>query len=135
MASYIPISVTTTVWLKSCWFYQVHTADGISMRFPRVTRIRHDKDWSSATNLAELKLLVENSKQKASDSVKEFFGGSSSPRKRSSTDTAVDDVSPVSHKLFIALYHVCPPIFFQFFYWGRILLTTHSCNKRGLRGF
>ncbi|CAB0018017.1 unnamed protein product [Nesidiocoris tenuis] len=33
----------------------VHTADGISVRFPRVTRIRDDKDWSTATSLAELK--------------------------------------------------------------------------------
>ncbi|XP_076290360.1 DNA ligase 3 [Lasioglossum baleicum] len=32
----------------------VHTADGISIRFPRVTRIRDDKDWSTATKLSEL---------------------------------------------------------------------------------
>lgn len=37
----------------------VHTADGISIRFPRVTRIRHDKDWSSATSLKELRRLFE----------------------------------------------------------------------------
>lgn len=35
----------------------VHTADGISIRFPRVTRIRHDKDWSTATSLNELRRL------------------------------------------------------------------------------
>jgi len=37
----------------------VHTADGISIRFPRVTRIRHDKDWSTATTLDELRVLFQ----------------------------------------------------------------------------
>ncbi|XP_011635365.1 LOW QUALITY PROTEIN: DNA ligase 3 [Pogonomyrmex barbatus] len=37
----------------------VHTADGISIRFPRVTRIRDDKDWSTATNLEELRNLFK----------------------------------------------------------------------------
>lgn len=41
---------------------QIHTADGISIRFPRVTKIRHDKDWSAATDLNELKELYEKSK-------------------------------------------------------------------------
>ncbi|XP_004925682.2 DNA ligase 3 [Bombyx mori] len=40
-----------------------HTADGISVRFPRVTRIRTDKDWQSATNLDELKHLYKTSKE------------------------------------------------------------------------
>lgn len=34
----------------------MHTADGISIRFPRMTRIRDDKDWKSATNLHQLKV-------------------------------------------------------------------------------
>ncbi|XP_014214879.1 DNA ligase 3 [Copidosoma floridanum] len=38
-----------------------HTADGISIRFPRVTRIRDDKDWKTATNLPELRTLFKNS--------------------------------------------------------------------------
>jgi len=39
-----------------------HTADGISIRFPRVTRIRRDKTWKEATTLPELKVLFEKSK-------------------------------------------------------------------------
>jgi len=35
----------------------VHTAEGISIRFPRVTQIRHDKDWTTATTLNELRVL------------------------------------------------------------------------------
>lgn len=37
-----------------------HTADGISIRFPRVTRPRPDKTWKEATNLDELKSLANN---------------------------------------------------------------------------
>ena len=33
-----------------------HTASNISIRFPRVTRIRDDKDWATATNIDELKV-------------------------------------------------------------------------------
>lgn len=33
-----------------------HTAGGISIRFPRVTRVRDDKDWQTATNLDRLKV-------------------------------------------------------------------------------
>ncbi|BES96201.1 DNA ligase [Nesidiocoris tenuis] len=47
----------------------VHTADGISVRFPRVTRIRDDKDWSTATSLAELKVIFQKSKDTASFSL------------------------------------------------------------------
>uniref|UniRef100_A0A8D8WGN6 DNA ligase n=1 Tax=Cacopsylla melanoneura TaxID=428564 RepID=A0A8D8WGN6_9HEMI len=42
---------------------EIHTADGISIRFPRVTRIRDDKDWKTATNLPELKTLFKKSKE------------------------------------------------------------------------
>ncbi|KAI4457498.1 dna ligase 1/3 family member [Holotrichia oblita] len=43
--------------------HDFHTADGISMRFPRVTRIRDDKNWETATNLEELKYLFKESKE------------------------------------------------------------------------
>lgn len=36
----------------------VHTANGISIRFPRVTRIRDDKDWETATDLDHLQVMA-----------------------------------------------------------------------------
>ncbi|KAL3272358.1 hypothetical protein HHI36_013837 [Cryptolaemus montrouzieri] len=42
--------------------HEVHTADGISIRFPRVTRMRYDKNWKTATTLIELKKLFQVSK-------------------------------------------------------------------------
>nr|XP_020454233.1 DNA ligase 3 [Monopterus albus]XP_020454234.1 DNA ligase 3 [Monopterus albus]XP_020454235.1 DNA ligase 3 [Monopterus albus] len=42
---------------------EMHTADGISIRFPRMTRIRDDKDWKSATNLHQLRELYRISKE------------------------------------------------------------------------
>lgn len=39
-----------------------HTADGISIRFPRLTKMRDDKTWKEATDLAQLKRLVAASK-------------------------------------------------------------------------
>uniref|UniRef100_A0A674N174 DNA ligase n=1 Tax=Takifugu rubripes TaxID=31033 RepID=A0A674N174_TAKRU len=42
---------------------EMHTADGISIRFPRMTRIRDDKDWKTATNLNQLKELYRISKE------------------------------------------------------------------------
>uniref|UniRef100_A0A2P2I0Z2 DNA ligase n=1 Tax=Hirondellea gigas TaxID=1518452 RepID=A0A2P2I0Z2_9CRUS len=43
---------------------QIHSADGISIRFPRVTKQRHDKDWQTATDLDHLKELFKTSKEK-----------------------------------------------------------------------
>ncbi|XP_062341301.1 DNA ligase 3 [Osmerus eperlanus] len=42
---------------------EMHTADGISIRFPRCTRIRDDKDWKTATNLHQLRELYRISKE------------------------------------------------------------------------
>lgn len=42
-----------------------HTADGISIRFPRVTRQRNDKSWKEATSLQRLRKLFDTSKQKS----------------------------------------------------------------------
>ena len=35
-----------------------HTADGISIRFPRCTKMRDDKTWKEATSLPELKVVA-----------------------------------------------------------------------------
>ena len=35
-----------------------HTASGISLRFPRVTRVRNDKTWNEATSLERLYELL-----------------------------------------------------------------------------
>ncbi|XP_037664758.1 DNA ligase 3 isoform X3 [Choloepus didactylus] len=56
---------------------EAHTADGISIRFPRCTRIRDDKDWKSATNLPQLKELYQLSKERADFTVMAGDEGSS----------------------------------------------------------
>lgn len=61
----------------------LHTADGISVRFPRVTKIRDDKDWKTATNLEELKHLYVTSKEKVDLSLLQKLA-----------DTAEDDEPP-----------------------------------------
>lgn len=40
--------------------HDVHTANGISIRFPRVARVRHDKTWDTATTLSELQVHYLN---------------------------------------------------------------------------
>ncbi|ASK51349.1 DNA ligase-like protein [Eptesipox virus] len=40
-----------------------HTANGISIRFPRCIKIRTDKDWTSSTKLSELQTLYNTSKK------------------------------------------------------------------------
>ncbi|KAI6651763.1 hypothetical protein LOD99_5010 [Oopsacas minuta] len=40
-----------------------HTADGISIRFPRIAKVRDDKGWRDATDLQRLKKLYQISKE------------------------------------------------------------------------
>nr|BDT62823.1 MAG: DNA ligase 3-like protein [Metapenaeus joyneri majanivirus] len=73
--------------------HQIHTADGISIRFPRVTRVRSDKTWEQATNLTYLQELSGDSS--SSTLVKDPSRGntmlkatnlsSDSPKKRKNT--------------------------------------------------
>ncbi|KAF7990445.1 hypothetical protein HCN44_000250 [Aphidius gifuensis] len=58
-----------------------HTADSISIRFPRVTKIRDDKNWSTATTLKELKVLFS----KSSDSIDFSLLAQSSDKKKKKT--------------------------------------------------
>ena len=68
---------------------EIHTADGISIRFPRVTKIRDDKTWETATSLEELKNLFTESKRSSKfemddeDDGVEASTSTSSPTKRS----------------------------------------------------
>lgn len=68
--------------------HDVHTADGISIRFPRVTRIRDDKSWETATNLQELQQLYKNSKENTDVSLltkglnKDYDNEDESPKKK-----------------------------------------------------
>ncbi|XP_060578412.1 DNA ligase 3-like, partial [Ruditapes philippinarum] len=79
---------------------EVHTADGISIRFPRVTKVRDDKSWKEATDLPRLKDLFKKSKD-TSDIVipgtKKGKGPGKSPAKKgkssSGSDTDVNDDS------------------------------------------
>ncbi|XP_038221753.1 DNA ligase 3 [Zerene cesonia] len=61
----------------------LHTADGISVRFPRVTRIRSDKDWKTATNLDELRHLYKTSKEKTDVSLLNKLAASTSDDSKS----------------------------------------------------
>ncbi|XP_058854332.1 DNA ligase 3 isoform X1 [Acipenser ruthenus] len=67
---------------------EAHTADGISIRFPRCTRIRDDKDWQSATNLPQLRELFRLSKE-TSD-----FEVTAGPSKSSSGRESVGSTPP-----------------------------------------
>lgn len=43
----------------------IHTADGISIRFPRIQKFRDDKTWKEATDLPRLQVLYKESKTKS----------------------------------------------------------------------
>jgi DNA ligase-3 len=51
----------------------VHTAGGISIRFPRVTKIRDDKDWRTATDLPRLQQLMRTSQEKADQAIQQLM--------------------------------------------------------------
>ncbi|XP_008331223.1 DNA ligase 3 [Cynoglossus semilaevis] len=71
---------------------EMHTADGISIRFPRMTRIRDDKDWKSATNLHQLKELFRISKENCDFQV--TAGTSKSDKSSSGGDSGGNSPSP-----------------------------------------
>jgi len=72
--------------------HEVHTASGISVRFPRVTRIRSDKNWETATSLPELQQLYKTSKDTSDFTL---ASASTSP---TTSKTASPVSSPVKRK-------------------------------------
>ncbi|XP_006890972.1 PREDICTED: DNA ligase 3 [Elephantulus edwardii] len=73
---------------------EAHTADGISIRFPRCTRIRDDKDWESATNLPQLKKLYQLSKERADFSVVAGAEGGSNGENEGTSGPAMSHKTP-----------------------------------------
>ncbi|KAH9495827.1 DNA ligase 3 [Bulinus truncatus] len=71
---------------------EIHTADGISIRFPRVQRFRDDKTWKEATDLPRLKKLFEESKKKTDLNLMKALGkaGGSNDSNESNSDTEQD---------------------------------------------
>lgn len=81
--------------------HDVHTADGISIRFPRVTRIREDKNWETATNLQELQDLYKRSKEGTDVSLllKDVAAETSvTPKKRNISEESCNNSSPEKKK-------------------------------------
>ncbi|XP_076606103.1 DNA ligase 3 [Chaetodon auriga] len=76
---------------------EMHTADGISIRFPRMTRIRDDKDWKSATNLQQLKELYRISKENCDFKVTAGPSTSSDDKGSSGGDSGGNSPSSSSH--------------------------------------
>ncbi|TRY78644.1 hypothetical protein TCAL_13609 [Tigriopus californicus] len=58
---------------------EIHTASGISIRFPRITKQRKDKTWQTATSLGELKALFKASKENVDFDID--YSSESSPKK------------------------------------------------------
>uniref|UniRef100_A0A8C9WS21 DNA ligase n=1 Tax=Scleropages formosus TaxID=113540 RepID=A0A8C9WS21_SCLFO len=75
---------------------EMHTADGISIRFPRCTQIRDDKDWKSATNLPQLKELYRISKERSDFEVKAGPSKDSSNKSSSGGDSGENSPLPSS---------------------------------------
>ncbi|XP_071109964.1 DNA ligase 3-like [Haliotis cracherodii] len=74
---------------------EVHTADGISIRFPRIQKFRDDKNWENATDLPRLKVLYKESKEKTDIEVPKKTGNDESNgngAKHSSGDSDSMDV-------------------------------------------
>uniref|UniRef100_A0A7N6FGS5 DNA ligase n=1 Tax=Anabas testudineus TaxID=64144 RepID=A0A7N6FGS5_ANATE len=77
---------------------EMHTADGISIRFPRMTRIRDDKDWKSATNLHQLKDLYRISKENCDFKVTAGPSTSNDDKGSSGGDSGGNSPLPSSHR-------------------------------------
>jgi len=68
--------LTSAVWeITGAEFSQssMHTAGGLSIRFPRVTKVRDDKDWRTATDLTRLQELARTSQEKADFAIQQLM--------------------------------------------------------------
>ncbi|KAM4727190.1 DNA ligase 3 [Anableps anableps] len=77
---------------------EMHTADGISIRFPRMTRIRDDKDWKTATNLHELREIFRISKDNRDFKVTAGPSTSNDDKGSSGGDSGGSSPSPSSNR-------------------------------------
>ncbi|CAN8030804.1 unnamed protein product [Ixodes persulcatus] len=73
---------------------EIHTADGISIRFPRVTRIRYDKTPKEATSLPELRKLFKVSKENPFEAGKKTDAANKSPQGEDSSTKKSPHRSP-----------------------------------------
>uniref|UniRef100_A0A8B9HXE3 DNA ligase n=1 Tax=Astyanax mexicanus TaxID=7994 RepID=A0A8B9HXE3_ASTMX len=83
---------------------EMHTADGISIRFPRCTRMRDDKDWKTATNLPQLKELYRVSKENCDFEVTAGPSTSSKDDKGSSGGDSGSSSPSVSHGTLLDIF-------------------------------
>eukprot|EP01132_Coremiostelium_polycephalum_P009372 gene9372-11513_t len=70
-----------------------HHSSGYSMRFPRIIKIRDDKDYKSATNFKELMELAKDAKIGDNDEIDDVRIKSSSTSKTSTTTTTTTTTS------------------------------------------
>ncbi|XP_014242253.1 DNA ligase 3 isoform X3 [Cimex lectularius] len=87
--------------------HDVHTADGISIRFPRIVRIREDKNWETATTLEHLNDLFTISKQHTDIT----FGEHSPAQKRSADKTEDEGQAPATKKAKYKIKNPLPDVF------------------------
>lgn len=82
----------------------VHTADGISIRFPRVTKIREDKEAKDATTMQELRYLFKLYKEHADLDLTKLIGSGGGSGSGANTAQAgnskAKDATPLLTKYF-----------------------------------
>lgn len=81
-----------------------HTADGISIRFPRVTKIRDDKEAKDATTLDELKYLYKVYKEHADLDLTKLMGSNSNSSSSTTPAAAGTSKSSVAENSLLTKY-------------------------------
>lgn len=97
------------------------TSEGISIRFPRVTKIRSDKSWKESTSVDRLKVIMAASKSQSdwskklndiSDVVTTPSKRSAGSRRPSTPSTSNKHVSPTK----VSYYFILVIVFSYFFH-------------------